>query len=152
VKTLPPRLPKADDDAPPVDVVIALDVLGYFEDPASALRQALSRLRPGGQVIATAPDHRRYRMTNPIRRSGAQPVPRSWEEHGVHPTSAGVLRRWLRAAGCDGVQVDHRIARRWEPFGLGGARARIVGNSLVASATYADRVAAARADRRASMP
>jgi SAM-dependent methyltransferase len=38
------------------DVVLAVDLIGYLRDPAAFLRDAASRLRPGGSIVVSVPN------------------------------------------------------------------------------------------------
>jgi len=60
-----------------VDIVVAMDVLEHIEDDASALREILRVLRPGGHLVITVPAHQAL-----------------WSAHDV---SLGHVRRYSRA-------------------------------------------------------
>lgn len=135
VEVLEPSLDAlADQDAHSADAVIALDSLPYFADPVAALRACVRILTPGGRLVATVPDHRRYLLRNRLPGSRQTPVPRSWDDDGVHRTDARSLKSWCRSAGLTDVEISHRHATRREPLGDGGFSAAIRGNTLLLTA------------------
>lgn len=133
-----PTVPSAEelDRLGPFDAVLALDVVGRLERPVEVLAGLATALRPGGALVATAADHSRYRLRNLFSRPAARvPLPASFASDGLTPMSARRLRRVLTAAGYDDVAISHRRAAPYEPVGTGGARAALLGNTLVARAT-----------------
>lgn len=117
-----------------VDVVLALDTLGYLPDPISELRAAREILKPGGRLFATVPDHRRYRLRDRLRQAGRVDLPRDHHHDGVHFTDKATLRRWLQDAGFHIEDLQHRRATRSRPVGRGDLRSRVLGNSWLARA------------------
>lgn len=136
IATLPPRVPSSEELASvaPADVLLAVDTFGYLADPVAALRALLPAIGPGGRVVATAPDHRRQWWREALPGGRRRSLPRSWVDHGLHPTDPGQLRRWLRDAGCTGIRTHHRRASRVEPVGASGVRGRVLGNTVLATA------------------
>jgi SAM-dependent methyltransferase len=116
----------------PYDAIVAVDVLPYVRDPVCFLAGLVRCLRGSGRLIATAPDHRRYRIRNRLRPSTALPLPTSWVDDGSHAVGPALLRNWLTEAGFLDVRSHHRRAERGRPLGIADAAGRVVGNSIVA--------------------
>lgn len=138
LNVLQPTLRSLEDTSPVefFDRILLLDLLPYLERPVSALRLLRTVLRHGGQLLATMPNHRRYiwrQRLSPGR--SARPLPRSFSLDGMHWTDYRVLRCWLNNAGYDISRVRYRCATREDPFGTGGSRAILRGNSLAVWAT-----------------
>jgi SAM-dependent methyltransferase len=135
----PPTLgPDTFVDEGPFDRVLLMDVLPYLVDPVGVLSGLRPALRPGGQLIATMPDYRRYRVRGMVlRRSGLDgPPPRALATHrSLRRSSASVLRGWLVAAGFRVLVVQHRSATRADPFGRRELMTPLTGNTVAATAT-----------------
>ena len=115
----------------PYDHVLLLDLLPFMPDPIHLLRAIRPALRAGGDLRGTVPDMRRYNLRNHLlRRTRARALPQRSQEGGLHWTDARIVRVWLRRAEISLERIEHRSARRDEPFGVGGLRGRLWGNSL----------------------
>lgn len=132
-------LPTSDElrDLGHFRLVLLPDVLPYLPDPVLALGRLRAALTANGCLVATAPDHRRYRLRNRVPGAETVQLPRAFGVDGVHRTDGSVLRRWFRSAGFDDVEVRHRAATRNEPVGSGGGRARVLGNTILVQAAAA---------------
>ena len=116
------------------DIVLAVDVLAYLDDPAAELRAARSYLAPGGRVLASVPDHRRYAWRNRLPIGTEVPLPDSFERDGVHRTGRRQLLSWFEAAGMNVTRLQHRQATRRDPIGSHDLRSRLLANSWLADA------------------
>lgn len=116
------------------DVVLALDVLPYLEDPVAELRAAAATLADGGRLVVTVPDHRRYALRNRLLPRSDTPVPHHHASDGVHRTDRRVLLRWLSEAGLRVRRLEHRRATRSDPLGVRGAVGSVLANSWLAVA------------------
>lgn len=121
-------------DGATFDVVLAVDVIGYVEDPVTELSAAADLLAPGGRIVATAPDHPRYALRNRLLPGVDIPVPRSFAEDGIHRTSRRLLKRWMVDAGLEVTRTEHRRATRADPVGRDGVGARMWGNTWLVEA------------------
>lgn len=136
IRVVAPRLPTPDELAEhgPFDVLLAVDVLGYFPEPLDVLRHLRPALAPGGLAIASAPAHHRYRLRNATRPRGRRlPLPTSYEVAGVWPSGHDWLPRLMRSAGFEQVRTAMRQTSRLDPLGHTGGRVRLTGNTVLAS-------------------
>lgn len=136
IRVVEPRLPSAEELAgqEPFDVLLAVDILGYFAEPVEVLRRLRPALALGGLAIASAPAHHRYRIRNTCRAPAQRhPVPTSYEQAGVWPSGRTWLPGAMRSAGFDEVRTSMRKASRVDPLGHAGRRARLTGNTVLAT-------------------
>ncbi|MBC8073077.1 MAG: class I SAM-dependent methyltransferase [Deltaproteobacteria bacterium] len=102
VMALPAEIP-----ADTYDLVTALAVLEHLPDPTAALREALRALKPGGVLVATAP--------NPLWDHIAGKLGMVADEHHEQELDERVLRRIVAEAGF----VDVAFRRfMWAPVGF----------------------------------
>lgn len=140
LSVLPPELPSRQTlrTIGRFDTILALNVIQYFPDPVAALVVLRGLLHPGGQVVVTVPNHRRYAARNVVtRRNYRYPIPRAFSVDRINRVDASVVRGWLRSAGYATSSLESRRSTDVDPLGSGGARARLLGNSLLAVATPA---------------
>jgi len=94
------------------DCLLLLNVLHLVPDPASVLRSFGALLAARSLVIISVPNLGRLRMLlKGIRRSGHPKRLASYEQTGVHATSRGTLRKWLRTGGME-VEKTINVCRR----------------------------------------
>lgn len=115
------------------DLVLAIDVVQYQQQPVEMLAVLHRLVADGGRVIVGAPDHRLTVWIDRARRR-SRPIPSSWSAHGVHRTDPAVLRGWLREAGFRKTRIRHRRGSVADPVGVGGLKGLVVGNRLLADA------------------
>ncbi len=115
------------------DVVLAIAVLEYVDDPLGAVAALATTLRPGGVILATVPDPR-----SPVRWAQAVAGPVTAALRGrsgrIADQSFAALRPhddrvpWRRAAEGAGLDVTRTIP---VPLGEHGMRARLHPSTLV---------------------
>ena len=102
VMDLPPAI-----EAGRYDLVTALAVLEHLPDPTAALREALRALKPGGVLVATAP--------NPLWDHVAGALGMVAEEHHEQELDGKALQRITRDAGFVDVEFKRFM---WAPIGV----------------------------------
>ncbi len=102
VQALPPEITEGT-----YDLVTALAVLEHLPDPEQALREALRALKPGGVLVATAP--------NPLWDHVAGRLGMVADEHHAQEIDEAVLRRIVAGAGFQHVEFRRFM---WAPVGV----------------------------------
>lgn len=102
-------------DAPVVDLVIMFHVLEHLADPLTALRDAASRLRPGGMLVLGLPNIRSWQARSAGTRWLHLDVPR----HLCHFSPEAIER----ALGMSGLRLVHLSFRSFEHDPLGWVQA-----------------------------
>lgn len=152
IHVVAPHLPTPDELAAhgPFDVLLAVDVLGYFPDPVDVLRRLRPALTPGGTAIASAPAHHRYWLRNATRPwDQRHELPTSYEQSGVWFSGRAWLPRIMRSAGFEGVHSSMRRTTRLDPLGRPGPLAWLTGNTVMARGRRASDLASTNTRRAA---
>lgn len=132
VTVLPPAVPcESARIGQGFDVLIALDVLHYLDDPVEALRRLRRSVRGGGTIVATVPHHRRYELRHVLTRGGPVPTPRSHRQDGMHWTDPNIVRGWLEQAGFEAVRTSLRRAGRRSLLQPARPDDRLRGNTIL---------------------
>jgi SAM-dependent methyltransferase len=95
-----PAIPGA---LPPVDLILALDVLEHLADPAAAVRKLVRLLVPGGAFIASLPQVAHYSVALPLLFGGRW----TYREEGLLDRTH---LRFFDAAGARALLADNGLA------------------------------------------
>jgi 2-polyprenyl-3-methyl-5-hydroxy-6-metoxy-1,4-benzoquinol methylase len=116
IETVPPDFDVAFEalGGETFEVVLLHDVLGHVRDPAALLARLRPLVAPGGEVLASVPNHRYHALRHRTRRRFSAPVPRAgaFDEFGVHRTGRGTLGRWFGEAGYEVRRRHYRHGSR----------------------------------------
>jgi 2-polyprenyl-3-methyl-5-hydroxy-6-metoxy-1,4-benzoquinol methylase len=102
------------------DCLLLSEVLQHLEHPPAILERLARLLAPGGAVVGSVPNFSALRARRELRAAlrGRRAV---FQDAGLHPTTARMLARWLRAGGFARLRLEYRYIRP-ERMGAAGPR------------------------------